>query len=56
MRLADRITVLRGGTVVGHTTPGETDPQGLASMMVGRDVQLVVDKTTGPGRRRRARA
>ena len=45
MRLADRIAVLRGGRVVGHATPAETDPHGLASMMVGRDVRLVVEKT-----------
>jgi general nucleoside transport system ATP-binding protein len=44
MRLADRIAVLRGGRVVGHTTPAETDQQQLASLMVGHDVQLVVDK------------
>jgi simple sugar transport system ATP-binding protein len=50
MRLADRIAVLRGGRVVGHTTPAETDPQRLAAMMVGRDVQLVVDKApASPG-------
>jgi len=50
MRLADKIAVLRGGRVVGHTTPAETDPQGLASMMVGREVQLVVDKSpASPG-------
>jgi ABC-type uncharacterized transport system ATPase subunit len=42
--VADRITVLRGGRVVGHTTPAEADDQALATMMVGRDVQLVVDK------------
>ena len=45
MRLADKIAVLRGGRVVGHTTPAETDPARLAAMMVGRDVQLVVDKS-----------
>ena len=45
IRIADRITVLRGGEVVGSTTPAEADEQALASMMVGRDVQLVVDKT-----------
>jgi simple sugar transport system ATP-binding protein len=45
MRLADRIVVLRGGKVVGHTTPAETDQQRLASMMVGHDVKLTVDKT-----------
>jgi simple sugar transport system ATP-binding protein len=42
--IADRITVLRAGKVVGHTTPAESDEQALATMMVGRDVQLVVDK------------
>jgi ABC-type uncharacterized transport system ATPase subunit len=44
-RIADRITVLRGGEVVGTTTPAEADEQALASLMVGHDVQLVVDKT-----------
>ncbi len=43
--IADRITVLRGGEVVGETTPDESDEQALATLMVGRDVQLVVDKT-----------
>jgi simple sugar transport system ATP-binding protein len=42
--VADRITVLRRGRVVGHTTPAEADEQALAAMMVGHDVQLVVDK------------
>ncbi|MET1037650.1 MAG: ABC transporter ATP-binding protein, partial [Aeromicrobium sp.] len=42
--IADRITVLRGGRVVGTTTPAEADEQALATMMVGHDVQLVVDK------------
>ena len=49
-RIADRITVLRGGEVVGRTTPTEADEQALATMMVGREVQLVVDKTAAePG-------
>ncbi|HEX6421377.1 MAG TPA: ABC transporter ATP-binding protein [Acidimicrobiales bacterium] len=43
--IADEITVLRDGRVVGTTTPGETDEQALATMMVGHDVKLVVDKT-----------
>jgi simple sugar transport system ATP-binding protein len=43
-RIADRITVLRDGAVVGETTPAESDEQALATMMVGHDVQLVVDK------------
>jgi ABC-type uncharacterized transport system ATPase subunit len=45
LSIADRITVLRRGRVVGETTPAATDAQALATMMVGRDVQLVVDKT-----------
>ncbi|NLD45449.1 MAG: ABC transporter ATP-binding protein, partial [Chloroflexi bacterium] len=48
MALADRITVLRHGKVVGSTTPAETTEAELASMMVGREVQLTVEK--GPPR------
>lgn len=44
LALANRITVLRQGRVVGHTTPGEADTARLASMMVGRSVILKVDK------------
>lgn len=44
MALADRITVLRDGRVVGTTAPGETSEQALASMMVGHEVKLVIDK------------
>ncbi len=44
MAIADRITVLRRGEVVGSTTPEETNEQQLAEMMVGRSVQLTVDK------------
>jgi ABC-type uncharacterized transport system ATPase subunit len=43
--VADRITVLRGGRVVGRTTPGEATEQSLAAMMVGRPVVLRVEKT-----------
>jgi simple sugar transport system ATP-binding protein len=44
MALADRITVLRDGRVVGTTTPEETTEVQLAAMMVGREVDLVVRK------------
>ncbi|MGH2699176.1 MAG: ABC transporter ATP-binding protein, partial [Actinomycetota bacterium] len=44
MAIADRITVLRRGEVVGSTTPQETDEQQLAEMMVGRSVLLTVSK------------
>ncbi len=41
--VADRITVIRRGKVVGDADPGADETE-LASLMVGRDVQLVVDK------------
>ncbi len=44
MSIADRITVLRDGRVVGTTRPAETSPAALAQMMVGREVILTVDK------------
>ena len=44
LAVADRITVLRGGEVVGSTVPGETDEAELASMMVGREVSFTVDR------------
>ncbi len=42
--VADRITVMRDGQVVGTTTPAETSEPALASMMVGREVLLRVEK------------
>ena len=44
LEIADRITILRRGRVVGTTTPAETDTAGLAAMMVGREVILTVAK------------
>ena len=44
MALSDRITVLRDGRVTGSTTPGEMSRQGLAELMVGRDVLLAPNK------------
>jgi len=41
---ADVITVIRRGRVVAESVSPETSEQELASLMVGRDVQLVVDK------------
>jgi len=43
--IADTITILRRGRVVGTTTPDESDEQELAAAMVGHDVQLVVDRS-----------
>ncbi len=45
LAIADRITVMRGGKVVGTAIPSETDEAHLAAMMVGREVILTVDKT-----------
>lgn len=44
LAVADSIEVLRGGQVVGTTTPDQTDQAGLAQMMVGRSVLLRVEK------------
>lgn len=44
LNVADDITVLRLGRVVGSIDPKEATPEKLASMMVGRDVNLVVMK------------
>ena len=48
MAVADRVVVLRNGKLVGTTSPKETDEEGLAQMMVGRNVVLSVEK--GPAR------
>jgi len=45
MAVADRVVVLRGGKLVGTTTPKETNEAGLAQMMVGRSVVLQVNRT-----------
>lgn len=44
LAIADRIMVLRNGRVAGVTTPEEATKESLASMMVGRDVILEVEK------------
>lgn len=43
--IADRITVIRQGQVIGTTTPEDADQSKLASMMVGREVVLEVEKS-----------
>ncbi len=42
--IADRLTVIRRGRVVGSPPPSASDSE-LASLMVGREVELVVRKT-----------
>jgi len=45
LEVADQITVLRRGKVVGSTIPADADKRKLAEMMVGREVSLEVEKT-----------
>lgn len=44
MEVADRVTVLRKGKCLGTLEVKNTDPQSLSRLMVGREVQLVVEK------------
>ncbi len=44
MEVADRVTVLRKGKCIGTVNVKDTTEEELSRMMVGRDVQLVVDK------------
>jgi len=46
LEIADRITVIRNGRVVGTRLPKETNEDELAELMVGREVLLVVDRGT----------
>ncbi|MEX2162482.1 MAG: ABC transporter ATP-binding protein [Anaerolineales bacterium] len=44
LKIADRITVMRDGGVVGEREPSKTNENELAAMMVGREVILQVNK------------
>src|SRR5512134_4001509 len=44
LEIADRITVIRRGQVVGSRLPSETNEDDLAELMVGRRVLLAVDR------------
>src|SRR6187397_2350106 len=44
LEIADRITVIRRGKVVGTRKPSETNEEDLAELMVGREVSLTVDR------------
>jgi simple sugar transport system ATP-binding protein len=44
LSVADRIMVLRNGRMVGSAMPAEATENTLASMMVGREVMLKIDK------------
>ena len=51
LSVADKITVMRAGTVVGTAEPETSTQQSLANLMVGHDVILQVDKTPAePGK------
>jgi ABC-type uncharacterized transport system ATPase subunit len=45
LEIADRITVLRRGKVVGETRPADTSKAKIAEMMVGREVLFRLQKT-----------
>src|SRR3954447_17644099 len=44
LEIADRITVIRRGKVVGERMPDGTTEEDLAALMVGRDVELTVNR------------
>ena len=44
MQVADRCTVLRKGKYIGTVDIKDTTPEKLSAMMVGRDVNFVVEK------------
>ncbi|MEO8437580.1 MAG: ABC transporter ATP-binding protein [Chloroflexota bacterium] len=51
LEIADRITVIRRGKVVGQRIPSETNEEDLAELMVGREVSLTVDRgVSHPGK------
>ena len=50
LAVADRITVLRGGRVVGEANPTDATQESLATLMVGRDVSFSIGKrAASPG-------
>ena len=47
LEICDDITVLRRGKLAGHAIPSESTEQSLASLMVGREVVLHIEKERG---------
>lgn len=47
MEVCDRVTVIRKGQGIGTVTVSETNPNELASLMVGREVLFKTEKTEG---------
>ena len=50
LEICDDVTVLRRGKLAGHADPKQSTEQSLASLMVGRDVVLQIDKERGQQR------
>lgn len=48
MHVTDDITIMRNGMVTGHLETKDTNEREIASLMVGRDAKLRVDKTPNP--------
>lgn len=46
VQISDRVTVMRDSRKIGTVNTSETDERGLARMMVGREVFMVVDRPT----------
>lgn len=49
MKVADQITVLRIGRVTGNVLKENTDIEQIATMMVGRELQYLSDRTQFDG-------
>lgn len=52
LEICDDVTVLRRGKVAGHADPKQSTEQSLASLMVGRDVVLHIEKERGEAKER----
>lgn len=48
MEISDRVSVLRKGELIGNVVTKDTDENKLATMMVGREISLKVDKKDIP--------
>lgn len=51
MEISDRVTVLRKGESIGTVITSETSPMQLTEMMVGRAIDLEIDRPDYPGER-----
>ena len=54
-QIADRISVLRNGRLVGSAPIGEMPPLKLISLMIGRELEQTERRLAGEGGRRRTR-